>query len=221
MVRFGSQSSSGLFMMVLYTFAAYLAISAHMRIVKGYGSVVAVLVGNMRKAGTIYLSFIMFPKPFSWLYVVGSVFVLGGLSTVAYVKVKRQIFSPPLLLLLLRLSLFIFHAHYLSHALCFPSFLFFLFPIHAPISPSISPFLPFVCPPHLTHALGFAGQETKGQGRRSCCGGGISEPPKVRGRVSLGPLRIKPRAADHVLLITCCWSLSSEIGTAVLNLSIS
>jgi len=95
MVRFGSQSSSGLFMMVLYTFAAYLAISAHMRIVKGYGSVVAVLVGNMRKAGTIYLSFIMFPKPFSWLYVVGSVFVLGGLSTVAYVKVKRQIFSPP------------------------------------------------------------------------------------------------------------------------------
>jgi hypothetical protein len=32
-----------------------------------YGSVVAVLVGNTRKAGTIALSFLLFPKPFSMM----------------------------------------------------------------------------------------------------------------------------------------------------------
>jgi hypothetical protein len=39
-----------------------------------------VLVGNFRKAGTIALSFVVFPKPFSWLYVWGSIFVFGGLT---------------------------------------------------------------------------------------------------------------------------------------------
>lgn len=38
-----------------------------------------VLVGNTRKAMTIVLSFLLFPKPFSWLYVYGGILVFGSL----------------------------------------------------------------------------------------------------------------------------------------------
>jgi len=64
-IQFASGSAVGAFYLVFYTIVAYVAISFHMRVVKHYGSVVAVLVGNTRKAGTIALSFLVFPKPFS------------------------------------------------------------------------------------------------------------------------------------------------------------
>ena len=49
-----------------------------------------VLVGNLRKAGTIALSFLVFPKPFSWYYVWGTVLVFGGLTITAYVKDQKR-----------------------------------------------------------------------------------------------------------------------------------
>jgi UAA transporter family len=52
-----------------------------------------VLVGNFRKAGTIALSFVVFPKPFSWLYVWGSIFVFGGL-TITGARIRARIHKP-------------------------------------------------------------------------------------------------------------------------------
>lgn len=45
-----------------YVVLSHLAIAAHMMVVKEYGGVTAVLVGNTRKAMTMALSFILFPK---------------------------------------------------------------------------------------------------------------------------------------------------------------
>ena len=44
------------------------------------------LIGNTRKALSIVLSFLFFPKPFSWLYVFGGVFVFGSLIATELTK---------------------------------------------------------------------------------------------------------------------------------------
>lgn len=49
-----------------------------MTLVHELGSVAAVIVGNGRKALTIVLSFILFPKPFSILYFFGVILVFGS-----------------------------------------------------------------------------------------------------------------------------------------------
>jgi solute carrier family 35 (adenosine 3'-phospho 5'-phosphosulfate transporter), member B3 len=74
----------------IYTFIAYVAISFHMNVVKRYGGVAAVLVATGRKAMTLILSFILFPKGFSWLYPVGSVLVLGGLTVASLSKIHSK-----------------------------------------------------------------------------------------------------------------------------------
>ncbi|KAM3568537.1 hypothetical protein VYU27_009337, partial [Nannochloropsis oceanica] len=76
--------------LVMYTLLAYLAISLHMTMVQSFGSVAAVLVGNSRKTMTICLSFLLFPKPFSPLYVWGGMLVLGGLTGSAYMKAREK-----------------------------------------------------------------------------------------------------------------------------------
>mmetsp|Transcript_88119 Transcript_88119/g.234317 ORF Transcript_88119/g.234317 Transcript_88119/m.234317 type:complete len:148 (+) Transcript_88119:206-649(+) len=88
--RFVLGSVEGALSLLAYTVVAYVAISFHMRVVSRYGSVVAVLVGNLRKAGTIVLSFLVFPKPFSLSYVYGTLLVLGGLTTYAQAKESRR-----------------------------------------------------------------------------------------------------------------------------------
>jgi solute carrier family 35 (adenosine 3'-phospho 5'-phosphosulfate transporter), member B3 len=72
--------------MVIYTFLAYIAIMFHMSLVQEYGGIVAVLVGNFRKALTIVLSFIMFPKLYHPYYVIGGILVFGSLTTNAFMK---------------------------------------------------------------------------------------------------------------------------------------
>ena len=72
--------------MVVYTFIAYIAISAFMTIVKQYGGVTAVLLSTARKGMTLILSFLLFPKAFSWYYVLGAILVLGGLLVVSLAK---------------------------------------------------------------------------------------------------------------------------------------
>jgi solute carrier family 35 (adenosine 3'-phospho 5'-phosphosulfate transporter), member B3 len=76
--------------MCVYTFIAYIAISVHMTVVKRYGGVTAVLVATVRKALTLVLSFIVFPKKFSWLYVIGAGLVLGGLTVSSLAKMADR-----------------------------------------------------------------------------------------------------------------------------------
>jgi solute carrier family 35 (adenosine 3'-phospho 5'-phosphosulfate transporter), member B3 len=82
---------------VIYTFVAYIAISVHMNVVRRFGGVAAVLLATGRKGMTLVLSFVLFPKAFSWYYVMGAVLVLGGLllsSMVKFKSKKKQSFSP-------------------------------------------------------------------------------------------------------------------------------
>ena len=61
-----------------------------MTLVKEFGGIAAVLVGNFRKALTIYLSFLLFPKPQSVWYVVGAFCVFGGLFGQEYTRELRK-----------------------------------------------------------------------------------------------------------------------------------
>ena len=86
MIRYGAQNQIFVVYMGIYTFVAYIAISLFMQVLKGYGGVAAVLLGTLRKGLTLILSFLIFPKTFSWMYVIGTVLVLGGLATSSLLK---------------------------------------------------------------------------------------------------------------------------------------
>lgn len=73
----------------LYTLLSYASISCYMTLVKRFGGVQAVLLTTARKAMTLVLSFLLFPKGFSWLYVYGSFLVLGAVMTASICK-KRE-----------------------------------------------------------------------------------------------------------------------------------
>lgn len=75
---------------MVYTFVAYIAISFHMSVVRRFGGVSAVLVATGRKGMTLIVSFLLFPKKFSWLYVVGAVMVLGGLMMSSLHKIRNK-----------------------------------------------------------------------------------------------------------------------------------
>ncbi|KAJ1412809.1 UAA transporter [Ochromonadaceae sp. CCMP2298] len=77
-------------LMAVYTFLAYIAITFHMALVKEFGGITTVLVGNARKAMTIVLSFLLFPKPTSYLYAVGGFLVFGSLVGNAYMKDRHS-----------------------------------------------------------------------------------------------------------------------------------
>ncbi len=85
-VVYVSNNTHVLYLLIIYTFLAYIAISFHMAIVKEFGGIVTVLVGNTRKALTIVFSFLLFPKPMSPLYLVGGLLVFGSLIGNAYMK---------------------------------------------------------------------------------------------------------------------------------------
>jgi solute carrier family 35 (adenosine 3'-phospho 5'-phosphosulfate transporter), member B3 len=61
-----------------------------MSVVKQYGGVTAVLVGNARKAMTMMLSFLLFPKPFTSEYAIGGMLVLTGLMANVYMKSRQH-----------------------------------------------------------------------------------------------------------------------------------
>lgn len=88
-VRFVSDNTGILPLLIVYTSLAYFAIATHMAIVKKCGGVIAVLIGNSRKAMTICLSFLLFPKPFSWYYLFGGLFVLVGLTGASLLKQRN------------------------------------------------------------------------------------------------------------------------------------
>jgi hypothetical protein len=72
--------------MLLYTAISYLAISIHMTMIREFGGIATVLIGNARKALTIVLSFLLFPKPGSIFYLLGGTLVFGGLTLNAVSK---------------------------------------------------------------------------------------------------------------------------------------
>jgi len=76
--------------MAVYTMVAYVAISMHMSVVKRFGGVAAVVLATARKGMTLVLSFILFPKVFSWYYVVGAILVLGGLLLSSLLKIHSK-----------------------------------------------------------------------------------------------------------------------------------
>ena len=69
-----------------YTILSYVSISCYMTLVKRFGGVTAVVLTTARKAMTLVLSFVLFPKGFSWLYVHGSLLVLGAVTMASLCK---------------------------------------------------------------------------------------------------------------------------------------
>jgi solute carrier family 35 (adenosine 3'-phospho 5'-phosphosulfate transporter), member B3 len=76
--------------MTIYTLVSYIAISTHMTVVKRFGGVAAVVLATARKGMTLVLSFILFPKAFSWYYVIGAFLVLGGLLMSSLLKIRAK-----------------------------------------------------------------------------------------------------------------------------------
>lgn len=74
----------------VYTFIAYIAISCHMNVVRRFGGVSSVLLATGRKGMTLILSFLLFPKAFSWYYVLGALMVLGGLLLSSLIKIRNK-----------------------------------------------------------------------------------------------------------------------------------
>ena len=70
----------------VYTVLSYISISCYMTLVKRFGGVSAVVLTTARKAMTLVLSFLLFPKGFSWLYVAGSLLVLGAVMIAGICK---------------------------------------------------------------------------------------------------------------------------------------
>ena len=90
LIAFAKTSRVACMYIGIYTFVAYIAISIHMTVVRRFGGVSAVLVATGRKGMTLVLSFILFPKAFSWFYVAGAILVLGGLLLSSLDKVQQK-----------------------------------------------------------------------------------------------------------------------------------
>lgn len=71
------------------------AISMHMNVVKRFGGVAAVLVATGRKGMTLILSFLLFPKAFSWFYPIGAALVLGSILVASLHKMRQKKKSRP------------------------------------------------------------------------------------------------------------------------------
>ena len=76
--------------MAIYTCISYIAVSSFMMIVKKYGGVTAVLLSTARKGMTLILSFMLFPKAFSYFYALGAFLVLGGLLVASLAKQNKK-----------------------------------------------------------------------------------------------------------------------------------
>lgn len=92
MISFARTNTKLCHYVAIYTFVAYIAISVHMNVVKRFGGVTAVLLATGRKGMTLILSFLLFPKTFSWFYVLGAIMVLGSLlvSSLTKIRAKQQ-----------------------------------------------------------------------------------------------------------------------------------
>ncbi len=85
-IRYAMAEKTLMYFMIVFTLISYAAISTYMQLVKRFGGVSAVLLTTARKGMTLVLSFLLFPKGFSWYYVAGAVLVLGSLLYVSIYK---------------------------------------------------------------------------------------------------------------------------------------
>jgi len=74
----------------LLSVLGYLGALTVLTLIKTYGLFIAMSVANARKLFTIILSFMLFPKPFSFIYVVASVFAFAGIGLNIYIKNKEE-----------------------------------------------------------------------------------------------------------------------------------
>lgn len=94
LLKFGkvmAQDHTIAFYFGVYTVLSYISISCYMTLVKRFGGVTAVLLTTARKAMTLVLSFLLFPKGFSWLYVHGSLLVLGACMVASIMKKLEKV----------------------------------------------------------------------------------------------------------------------------------
>ena len=67
-----------------------IAVYAYTRLIQESGSVFAVSIATLRKVATMILSYIVFPKPLSYLHMISGVFVLGGIMLSSYTPKHRK-----------------------------------------------------------------------------------------------------------------------------------
>lgn len=68
----------------------YVAVFFYLGVVQRFGVAVCIAVSALRKIGTILLSFFVFPKPFTMMYVYGATMVLVSIFITAYAKNKSK-----------------------------------------------------------------------------------------------------------------------------------
>eukprot|EP00741_Cyanophora_paradoxa_P019084 tig00021119_g18426.t1 len=73
-------------LLTLAALAGYLGTYFVLMLVNGFGAVTAVVVTSCRKLITIMLSFVLFPKPFTWLYLWGTLVLFAGVLVNTYAK---------------------------------------------------------------------------------------------------------------------------------------
>jgi len=77
--------------MILFALFGYLGIQCILAMIRTFDSLIAMIVTSCRKVVTILLSFILFPKPFSYNYIFAVLFVFSGISCQIYTKNTKQI----------------------------------------------------------------------------------------------------------------------------------
>ncbi len=89
-ITYCREHPSAVSVILIYMVVAYFAITTHVTIIEEFSAVTAVIIASARKAATILLSFLLFPKPFSAYYVWGGVLIMWSLVWTAQIKSKRK-----------------------------------------------------------------------------------------------------------------------------------
>jgi len=89
-VRFVGERPGVIPYLGLYIGVSYLAITTHMNSIRVFSAVPTVLLGTARKAMTIVVSFLVFPKPVGVGHAVGTIAVLGGLTISGIGKARKK-----------------------------------------------------------------------------------------------------------------------------------
>jgi drug/metabolite transporter (DMT)-like permease len=77
---------SVIFVLAVEGLCAYLGTSCLLTLLQEHGAVTSMLAANCRKVGSVIFSFLLFPKPFSSLYVLGGMLVFGSAIVHPYIK---------------------------------------------------------------------------------------------------------------------------------------
>mmetsp|Transcript_38341 Transcript_38341/g.62111 ORF Transcript_38341/g.62111 Transcript_38341/m.62111 type:complete len:409 (-) Transcript_38341:26-1252(-) len=85
-------AESDLFLgLLVFAFCGYIGVNVVLVLVNQFGAVTSVVVTSCRKLLTIFLSFILFPKPFTSLYAWATLSLFAGMLLQAYAKNPREI----------------------------------------------------------------------------------------------------------------------------------